>query len=221
MAKKIICKNWDILARSCTTKKIHGANLMIGYRKPRDLRSYLVRAKTDYRPDNDQSKQIPKECADTSNKCTKKDCMYCNLLDRGGKITNENESYSTKTEITCNSSNVIYCLECKKCNKKYVGQTKRKIKDRVREHLYGIKSQKDTDISYHFNTKGHKGKNDVKVYILDFIHAHPESPRAKSLRHTIECNWIHRMGTTAPYGLNILDNRYGRNSPECHVKKTC
>ena len=92
---------------------------------------------------------------------------------------------------------------------KYVGQTKRKLKDRLREHIYGIKKQKETDVSYHFNTNGHKGIHDLKVYILDFIYSHPELNRAKSLRNTIELNWISRLRTSAPKGMNILDNRYG------------
>ena len=39
---KIVKNNWDILARSCTTKNMHRADLMIGYHKPKDLRSHLV-----------------------------------------------------------------------------------------------------------------------------------------------------------------------------------
>ena len=204
---KIVKNNWDILARSSTTKKIHRADLMVGYRKPRDLRSYLVRAKTDYQGIKINDGQG--KCAENDNKCSKKDCKYCTLLDKSGSIQNETRHLNTKKDITCNSSNLIYCIECKKCNKKYVGQTKRKIKDSLREHIYGIKNQKETDVSYHFNTNGHHGIHDVKVYILDFIHAYPESRRAKSLRNTIEYNYIHRLGTSAPYGMNILDNRYG------------
>ena len=30
--KKIVKKNWDILARSCITKKVHRAALMLGYK---------------------------------------------------------------------------------------------------------------------------------------------------------------------------------------------
>ena len=179
---KIIKSNWDILAHSCTTKDVHRSNLKIGYRKPKDLRNYLIRAKTDYDPNND-TKSGEGTSAEHRNKCNKKNCIYCSILDTGGRINNENRTLSSKTNITCNSSNVIYCIECKRCNSKYVGQTKRKLKDRIRKH---------------------KGKNDMKVYILDFIHAHPESDRAKTLRNIIE-----KMGTLAPKGMNIMDGRYG------------
>ena len=204
---KIVKNNWDILARSSTTKGFHRADLMIGYRKPRDIRSYLVKAKIKYH--NTEKVKGKGSCAENENKCTKRDCRYCNIIDKSGSIQNGNRKFSSKTEVTCNSSNLIYCIECTKCNKKHVGQTKRKIKGRLREHIYGIKNQKDSDISYHFNTNGHHGIHDMKVYILDFIHAHPESKRARSLRNTIEFRYIHRIGTNAPRGMNVLDNRYG------------
>ena len=117
---------------------------------------------------------------------------------------------TTKHNVTCNSSNLIYCIECKHCSKQYVGQTKRKIKDRLREHIYHIKKNSATsDIPHHFNHGLHCGEEDVKVYIVDFIYDHPKSKRALSLRTTIEFNWIHRLKSVSPMGLNTLDNRYG------------
>ena len=65
--KKTVKKNWDILARSCITKKVHRADLMLGYRKPRDLRRYLARAKTDYDPTRVETGEGT--CADNDNKC--------------------------------------------------------------------------------------------------------------------------------------------------------
>ena len=50
---KIIKSNWDILAQSCTTKVVYRSKLNLGYKKPKDLRNYLIRAKTEYNPTND------------------------------------------------------------------------------------------------------------------------------------------------------------------------
>ena len=49
---------------------------------------------------------------------------------------------------------------------------------------------------------------DMRVHILDFIYAHPETKRAQSLRNTT-FNWIHKLRTQSPMGMNTLDNRYG------------
>ena len=106
-------------------------------------------------------------------------------------------------------SNLIYCITCSKCNIKYIGQTKHKIKERIREHIYHTKKQHSTtDVNYHFNLVGH-GLDEMKVHIVDFIYEHSDSKRAQSLRNTIEFNWIHKIHSQAPKGLNTLDNRYG------------
>ena len=46
---------------------------------------------------------------------------------------------------------------------------------------------------------------DVEIHILDFIHAHPMGRRAKHLSDLIEFNWIQRLHTNAPLGLNTMD----------------
>ena len=162
----------------------------------------VVRSKLDYHPERKNKNNC------STNSCKSKDCKYCKLLDKSGNIQSDNKNIESKWNITCNSSNVIYCIECTRCQKRYVGQTKRKIKERLREHLYNIKKDNKTDMSYHFNTNQHKGECDMKVYILDFIYEAPDSKRAAKLRDTIEHNWIHKLRTVAPKGLNIMDNRY-------------
>ena len=116
-----------------------------------------------------------------SNICKTKNCKYCNMLDTSGRLNNHvtNTPHSTKYNVTCNSSNLIYCIKCKTCNIQYVGQTKRKIKDRMREHMYHTtKGIYNSDVPYHFNSDKHCGIDDMKVYILDFIYEHPDSKRA-------------------------------------------
>ena len=62
-----------------------------------------------------------------------------------------------------------------------------------------------SEIGRHFNTNGHRGLEDVEIHILDFIHAYPEGRKARYLRNLIEYNWIQRLHTNAPTGLNIMD----------------
>ena len=200
-------KNWPVLGLSKTTKEMYSSNVVTSYKRPDNPRDYLVRARTDYSP-NSQSNNTP---TGTDNECKKTNCKYCSMLNKSGSILNHisHKQLCAKNNISCNSSNRIYCLACKCCNKQYVGQTKRKIKDRLREHLYNIKKEvHPSDVSYHFNLEGH-GIENLEVYIVDFIYDHPESKRAQKLRNTIEFNWIHRLQSNAPKGLNTLDNRYG------------
>ena len=52
---------------------------------------------------------------------------------------------------------------------------------------------------------GHAGLQDVEIHIVDFIHAHPAGQKSKYLRDLIEFNWIQKMHSNAPVGLNVMD----------------
>ncbi|KAJ8976937.1 hypothetical protein NQ317_012222 [Molorchus minor] len=43
-----------------------------------------------------------------------------------------------------NSSNMIYCMTCLDCDKKYIGQTCRKLKDRITAHKSDIRNNKQS-----------------------------------------------------------------------------
>jgi len=56
--------------------------------------------------------------------------------------------------MNCNSNNIIYLIPCNKCHKQYVGQTGRKLKDRLNNHRSSIKLNNNNPISKHFNDIG-------------------------------------------------------------------
>jgi hypothetical protein len=60
-------------------------------------------------------------------------------------------------------------------------------------------------VGLHFAQTNHNGKSDVKIKVLDFINLHPCSPQAKQLRLKVEKNWIHKLRTPAPQGMNMMD----------------
>ena len=43
--------------------------------------------------------------------------------------------------IDCNLKNVIYMIQCNRCHKQYIGETKRRLKDRFNEHHRPVKKQ--------------------------------------------------------------------------------
>ena len=40
--------------------------------------------------------------------------------------------------ITYNTKNVIYMVQCNRCNLQYIGETKRRLKDRFNEHRRAV-----------------------------------------------------------------------------------
>ena len=78
--------------------------------------------------------------------------------------------------------------------------------DRFQNHFYRILHQKtSSDMGLHFNSGGHQGLHDVEITILDFIHCSPNFTRAQKLRNTIERNWMFKLRTQVPFGMNLID----------------
>ncbi|MCP3932125.1 MAG: GIY-YIG nuclease family protein [Bacteroidetes bacterium] len=72
--------------------------------------------------------------------------------------------------ISCRSSNLIYCITCKKCHIQYIGQTAKRIKDRFLGHFGDIqRDTKDKPVPLHFHSPGHDGTKDMNISVLEFI----------------------------------------------------
>ena len=258
--REITRENWDILGTSSTTTYIHQKKLMTGYRRPKNLRDLLVKAKIPYMEGDEKSNpqhvpapernevQTPTSTSKTTIQttldkflstatntvtpntnpttqtpkstylgtlpkdrgftfCNKIGCKYCKLLDKTGTITSHitDKHYTCMKKISCRSSNLIYCLSCKNCGKQYVGQTLRRLKDRLYEHLRDIDNlNTEKPLGAHF-AKSCKTNPEIKVYVLEFIKKPPRSPEALTIRNRVEKRWIHLLRTPCPFGLNLED----------------
>ena len=202
---KIVTRNMDLLDRSSSTRPALHARLVRGFRRCKNLRDHLVRAKITPIPENQGNNPA---LISTSNKCGRPRCIYCDKLDRSGTISaaDSDKTYITRTNISCRCTNLIYALHCQHCGKIYVGQTKRRLMDRLMEHFRNIRNRCPTHIiGRHYNSDTHSGLQDLRVYVLEFIRAHPDSKAAAAIRDTAERRWIYRLRSLAPLGLNLLD----------------
>ena len=77
-------------------------------------------------------------------RCGDQRCNTCNLGTFGSSIhiSSTNTTFHIKHQLTCKSSNVIYCLTCKKCGDQYIGETEQELHCRQRGHLHDINSNK-------------------------------------------------------------------------------
>ena len=75
-------------------------------------------------------------------RCGDKRCNTCKLGTFGTTIpiTQTNSVFTIKHKLTCKSSNVIYCVTCKKCQDQYVGETEQELHCRQRGHLSDIRA---------------------------------------------------------------------------------
>ena len=153
---------------------------------------------------------VPPTLADTR-LCHKKDsCRYCPLLNTSGKFTckTDGNTYSCKSHINCQSSNIIYLITCRSCGIQYVGQTKNKLLTRFQSHHFDIMHNNDSTVARHFNKcpPQNPGKfKGMEISILTFLHPPPNSKASQELRDKEEKRWIHRLSSVVPRGLNLLD----------------
>ena len=100
--------------------------------------------------------------------------------------------------FNCSSTGVIYLTTCTHCNKQYVGQTGRKLKERMREHLYNMYQKKEVT-GLHYSLPGHSHWN-FKVQIIEKV-----TPNTPTFRLEREDYWIKKLSTKTPLGLNKND----------------
>ena len=198
--QELISSNWNYLQQNPHLKVFRNCKLIVANRRPPNLRDILTKATF--------SEKCPR-LKNTKAKCSKgTNCRYCTKLSTCGRITSKvtGRSYVAKTNVTCQSNNLIYCIECKTCGVQYVGETYRRLMDRFQGHYSNIRNKNpnsDSLIRAHFNQSDHNGLQDLTIHILDFIHMAPKSIRTRNLRRKIEQNWIHRLKTVFPSGLNL------------------
>ena len=85
--KPLVQHNWDILGRSCSTRKIHQNALVAAYKKPKNLRDFLVRVKIPRVKEQGTGKEEPPKPRNLSHEklqilppyqLNRQDHLYCN-----------------------------------------------------------------------------------------------------------------------------------------------
>ena len=137
--------------------------------------------------------------------CGKKSCKLCPLIDNSpidAMITGTTFVPIIQQDVCCEQKNVVYCIRCDECKVIYVGETKRKVKQRISEHLYNIRVKKNmSSLVTHFSECAGK----LRVSILAVIHEDGN----KCLLQNLEYQWIKTLNCAFPFGLNEHIKGYG------------
>ena len=209
--KELINKHWNIIRFSTDCGNLFPGPRMVSFRRNKNLKEMLVKSTTSYPPARALQIHAPLPIK----RCTRVKCDYCNRLLRLDRVKDSEKKQTFRTinvpphkEITCELSNVIYCISCKKCSMMYVGETLRPLRARLTEHLRDIrskvKSAKVTPVSTHFKTMGHQVGH-LKVIILEHIKYNNDEDQAKLLRKRRERFWMWKLKSLSPLGINHMD----------------
>ena len=130
-------------------------------------------------------------------------CLTCEYIsDRQTSYTFHatGETRPKTNHIDCNSKNVIYMIQCNPCSKQYIGETKRRLKDRFNENCRPVDNpsniSKPTTVSEHFLTNDHSA-NDIILIPLELTKSNRDS-----VRKATEAYLIERGKTLEPLGIN-------------------
>ena len=107
---------------------------------------------------------------------------------------------------SCQSKNVIYASECAKHNLLYVGFTSTTLSQRFNKHRSDSKHDpRATELSKHFHDSNSCSFNrDLRVHVLENVEGGIDA-----LLHR-QSQWMSRLGTHEPMGLNSSCNELGR-----------
>ena len=194
----LVTKFWPILQTSVKGAILFKDPPVRAYRRSPNLRDHLVKAAL--------KSNTPKTTPYPQQFCKKQDCQTCKLIKRRDKLPQNNREYKLAKDVNCQTNNVVYLLECTRCKKQYVGETKRNFLTRFKEHLADIRHNRDTPVAKHFNLNSHKSAATPAQpipTILSRIAGHPD--RMTDVRKNKEKMWIHTLRSTAPHGINVRE----------------
>ena len=99
-------------------------------------------------------------------------------------------------------------IHCLRCNKQYIGETKRRLKDRFDEHLRPVNRptppSRPTAVSDHFLSDNHS-PNEIELVPLELMHSSREA-----LRNALETYFIEMGQTLEPNGITN-DTKFNLN----------
>ncbi len=125
-------------------------------------------------------------------------CKVCPFATASQSIKDafSNNAYKLNHRMCCSDANLIDRITCKNCNRRYVGESSRPLRRRIAEQLNNIKAKRTSSVTLHFLSCG---LNNFSFTALE------RSPR-QSQRRTKEANWIRRLHSAAPHGMNSLED---------------
>ena len=220
--RSVLYDNWNILLRDNTLKEIFPMPPIMSLRKNPSLNNKLVRANPMPLPELQteclsQTIEAPRgnpiavgEC--NISKCNRRTCKLCPMLktENTVKSTLHRRKHRIYGQFSCQTKNIVYLLQCKKCGKQYVGQTVLSFSHRVAKHILTINKNGTDKLSLHFNNDGHSVRH-LSFQPITKVNTDLPIRQAEKKLQEIESVWINRLGSLQPVGLNyILHDKQSR-----------
>ena len=188
--RRIILKHYKTFMTDQVTKDIFKLLHITSYKRERNLCNHLVRA-------SEPQSLIFSDAGTFS--CKRRRCNTCKFVTNCSAIhiKDTNGSCNVTHPFTCISKNIVYGTICKRCNIIYIGETGRRLADRITEHIRSvIKKFGGFPVAQHFSPPSHCSLNDFSV--TGIINCNCSNVN----RLNIENRIIFKLGSLSPLGLN-------------------
>jgi hypothetical protein len=107
--------------------------------------------------------------------------------------------------LDCAATNVIYAITCNNCQKIYIGETARSLRDRMNNHRSDIKNKASTTLAvhlYHCFPRGGDPGLMFKVTGLEQTKVINNEALNKLELHKRETHWMKELKSISPHGIN-------------------
>ena len=145
-------KHWRSMTISSPyLREVYPGPPMIAYRRQKNTRDLIIRAKVPQPSTNRPNRRIV-----GMKKCQK--CIICPFIKEGNIVQGPNFTWTVNEEVKCSSRNIVYMIACnlETCKDKYIGESERTLKDRISEHVGYIRTKKTHLVpGEHFDKPGH------------------------------------------------------------------
>lgn len=114
---------------------------------------------------------------------------------------NTSKIFTFNIRANCDTEHIVYLAVCTACTAFYIGKTDRKLKNRIREHIYQIRIKSEVNaLSKHILQKGLSRQFKFMVIQINVPNIRGGDVRNKT--EQIETDWIIKMQAHIPPGLN-------------------
>ena len=141
--------------------------------------------------------------------CNKPKCSWCMLINKTLTFTGtrwDDKVFDTFHTVNCQSTFVIYIIECQICRLQYVGKSETAFNLCLNNHRNHIKRGINScELSEHFlhNSRSHDFSKDVTITIIEQVkRSNMTIEQKKEILRRKEIFWQCRLNTLQPNGLN-------------------
>ena len=137
-------------------------------------------------------------------RCGDPDCTTCCYISDGRTTYTffpTNEECPIESNLSCDTKNVIYMIQCNRCKLQYIGQTRQSLKEGFNQHRRPIMNPKASSYNHSAVVK-HFLRSPDHTAQMQLIPMEKISSDLDSIRRARKAFLIQKGKTTHPYGLN-------------------